>query len=84
MNALVITKKVINVIVTAGTGKIVNDIITNNTDPETVADKVTYTAGSYAIGGLVAAETAKYTDAKIDEMAEKWTEFKQKIRDAKN
>lgn len=68
-----IAKKVIHIIVTVGVGKIVGDVIKSNTNPESVTDKVTYTAGSYALGGLVAAETVKYADNKINEITAHWT-----------
>lgn len=64
-------KKTVNFVVAIGTGKIISDIIENNTNPETATDKVTYMAGSYALAGLVAHETSSYTDRKIDELVEK-------------
>lgn len=72
MTKLEIAKRAINIAVVIGTGKIVSQVVSNNTNPENVIDEITVTAGSLAIGGLVAAETAKYTDAKIDEIADWW------------
>lgn len=71
-----LAKRAINIAVTIGTGKIVGDIIKNNTnpDPDSLADKVTYRAGGMALGGVVAAETSKYTDAQVDEITAWWNE----------
>lgn len=69
VNKIVIAKKTISVIVTSGTGKIVSDIIKSNTTPsESTIDKVTYTVGAYALGAMIAAKTAEFTDAKVDEI----------------
>ncbi len=76
MNKLALTKKAVHLIVTVGTGKIVNDIVKYNTTPEGLADQVTYRAGSYALGGVVATQTADYTDRKIDEIAKLWSDIK--------
>ncbi len=69
MNKSLIAKRAISIVVTAGTGKIVGDIIKNNTSPsDSVTDKVTYTVGAYALGGMIAAKTAEYTDHVIDDI----------------
>lgn len=69
MNKTAIVKRTISLVVASGTGKIVGDIIKNNTaTPESVTDKVTYTVGAYALGGMIAAKTAEYTDARVDEI----------------
>lgn len=79
MNALVITKSVVTLIVGAGTTKIVGAIIQNNVSPEKVIDKVTIAAGTLALGGMAADASRKYTDSKIDEIANWYAEnFKKK------
>lgn len=72
MTKLEITKAAAKFIVGAGTSKIVSSIIQNNVSPETLTEKVTITAGSIALGSMVADITSKYTDAKIDEIAAWW------------
>lgn len=69
MNKLQIAKTVTSTIVGVGTAKIINTIIKNNVAPETVTDKVTVTAGTFILGGMVADISKRYTDAKIDEIA---------------
>lgn len=78
---LKIAKGVISLIVTSGTAKIVRDIIENNVDMETTTDKVKVAAGSFAIGGLVASETAKYTDQKIDECVEQYQKLRRSFQE---
>lgn len=73
MNKLDIAKRVASTIVGLGTTKIVNDVIRNNTDTETTADKVKVTAGALVIGSMAADATSSYTDQKIDEIAAWWT-----------
>lgn len=69
MTKLEIAKRATSFIVAAGTSKIVNSIIQNNTAPETVTDKVTITGASVVIGSMAADATSTYTGAKIDEIA---------------
>lgn len=75
-----VLKTAVRWIVLIGTGKIVTDIIQSNTEPEGMRDYVTYTAGGYALGGLVAVEAGKFTDQKIDDMAASWEASKRKNR----
>jgi len=65
---LSIAKMVIRWTVIGGTSKIVNGIVKNNTDPETLSEKVQIFAGSFAIGGMVANVVGDHTDEKVDEI----------------
>ena len=67
-----IAKNVVSFIVGAGTAKIVGQVIKNNTQPESMTDKVTMTAGAFVIGGMAAEATKKNTDQKIDELTMWW------------
>jgi hypothetical protein len=69
MNKLQITKTTVNIIVGAGTAKIVSSIISSHVIPITNIDKVTVLAASLALGSLVTDVTCHYTDAKIDQIA---------------
>lgn len=62
-------KFVASSVVGIGAGKIVGQIIKDNIKPETMVEKVTMTAATFAIGGLVAAAAKKYTSDQIDEVA---------------
>lgn len=73
MTKLEITKTAVSFVVGAGTSKIVVSIIKNNTQPENLTDTVTMTAGAIVLGTMVADVTKKYTDTKIDEIADWWT-----------
>lgn len=72
MTKIEIAKTLTSVVVGAGTTKIVAGIVRHNTDPETVADKVTILSGSFVLGSMVADATKKYTDARIDEVVDWW------------
>lgn len=72
MTKLELAKTAANIIVGAGTTKIVHQVIRNNTSPETVVDVATMMAGSFAIGGVVADASKSYTSAKIDKVAYWW------------
>lgn len=83
MNALSITKSAVSIVVGCGASKIISGIVKNNTDPTKFIDKVTIATGSYVLGAIVAEATKEWTDAKIDEIVEKWHEgvakFKSKV-----
>lgn len=63
-----IAKTVTNLVVGAGTTRIVTQIIKNNTDPQTVTDQVTMTAGAVVLGSMAADASKEYTSAKIDQI----------------
>jgi ABC-type arginine transport system ATPase subunit len=67
-----ITKRIVSIVVGLGTTKIVNDIVENNTDTETTADKVKVKASSLVIGAMAADATSEYTNRKIDEITAWW------------
>lgn len=69
MNKIALAKNAVSLIVGTGTAKIVSSIISNNTNPENVVDKVTMTSASLVLGAMVADVTKRYTDAKIDQIA---------------
>lgn len=55
------------------TTKVVKEIIQNNTDPTTIADKSAVIVGSYVLGAIVADASKKWTDAKLDSLIIWWT-----------
>lgn len=79
MNKLDIAKNVVKIVVCAGTTKIVSGIIANNTDPTKITDKVAIVSASFVLGSMAADAASKYTNAKIDELAE-WYETNIKDR----
>lgn len=74
MTKIELAKKAVSIVVSVGTGRIVGQVIKSNTHPENVVDIVTMSAGAYALGGLVGAETAKYTDGQIDAAVKWWND----------
>ena len=76
MNKLDIAKGATSMIVGMGVTRTVNGIVRTNVPIVTIIDKVTVTASTFVVGSMAAASTKKYTDAKIDEFAEKFEEFK--------
>jgi large-conductance mechanosensitive channel len=69
VKTLDIAKTAVSIVVGAGTNKIISAIVDNNTEPESVRDKVAIKAGTITVSAMVAAKTKEYTDAKIDEAA---------------
>ena len=76
MNKLDIAKAATSLIVGMGVSRTVNGIVRTNVPIVTIIDKVTVSASTFVVGSMAAASTKKYTDAKIDEFAEKFEEFK--------
>lgn len=81
MNKLDIAKAATSFVVGMGVSRTVNGIVQTNVPLTTIIDKVTVTASTFVVGSMAAASTKKYTDAKIDEFAEKFEEFKKKNND---
>ena len=76
MNKLDIVKAATSFVVGMGTTRTVNGIVRTNVPLETIIDKVAVSASTFVVGSMAAASTKKYTDARIDEFAEKFEEFK--------
>lgn len=72
MTKLDITKSAVKFIVGSGTAKIIHGIVRNNTSSESITDTVTITGGAVVLGMMVGDLAGKYTDAKIDEIADWW------------
>jgi hypothetical protein len=63
MSLIPIAKLAVHAVTTISVGKVVNDIIKNNTSVETAVDAVKVAAGSLVIGSIVGeAATAHVTD----------------------
>lgn len=69
MTKLDIAKRVTSFIVGVGVTKIVQGVVSNNTDPEKVTDQVAIVAGAMVLGSMTSDMTRKYTDARIDELS---------------
>lgn len=76
MNKLDIAKGATSLIVGMGVSRTVNGIVQTNVPVVSIIDKVTVAASTFVVGSMAAVSTKKYTDAKIDEFAEKFEEFK--------
>lgn len=68
MTKLDIAKRATSFIVGVGVTKVVHAICQNNTQPQTITEKVTVGAAGVVIGMIATDVTRKYTDAKIDEL----------------
>lgn len=73
-----IAKTAVNFIVGGGVTKIVNDVIANNTDPETTKEKIEVAAGSLVLATMIVGRTSEYTNARMDEAALWLTKLKDK------
>lgn len=67
-----VAKNVVSFAVGMGTGKVVREIIKNNTEPDKVVDKAAVVVASYVLGAIVADIAKAWTDAKIDEIVFWW------------
>jgi hypothetical protein len=67
-----VVKFATNLVVGAGTTKIVHAIISNNVQPENIIDKVVIYAGTAALTGLSVQRSKEFTGAKIDEYVSEW------------
>lgn len=67
-----IAKAAVGWIVAGGTTLIVKGFIENNTNPDTLMQKVSVTAASVVIGGMAKDATRKYTDEQIDKLIAAW------------
>lgn len=79
-NVVNVAKLAVSTTVGIGTSRIVKAIITNNvsTDAMGVVEETTTIAASYVLGAMVADATKKYTDAKVDAIANWVTEKRNK------
>lgn len=72
-----LTKFAAKTVVGFGVGKIAGDIIKNNTRvPVTKIDKITITAGAFAIGMMASDAVEDYVTAYIDKLITEWNEFR--------
>lgn len=60
-------------------GAVIKTIIRNNAIPETTLQSAEVFVASYAIGGMVAKAACGYTDQKVDELADKIQQAKDRI-----
>lgn len=84
MTALAVTKFCARTVVGIGVGKIVREIVANNiNDPESLVNKVTVGAGAVVLGSMVASASSDHVEAKIDEIAQAFRNFKEKTKETK-
>ena len=65
-----IAKKAVSLVVSIGVTKIVSGIVQNNTSPDRVTDKVAIVTASFVLGTMAADASKKYTDTKVEEIAD--------------
>lgn len=70
MTKLDVTKIVVTTIVGFGASKIASSICLNNTQPDNIPDKVMIHSAAFVVGMMASEVTRKYTNAKIDEIAD--------------
>jgi hypothetical protein len=72
LDAVSITKSVVNLATGIGTSKVVNDIIQNNTTVESKPDAWKVWLGSAVIGSMAADSCSKHVNAKLDKATDWW------------
>jgi len=70
MSKLSLIKSAANIVVGSSVAKVVNDVIKNNTDAETVADQAKIAVGSVVLGCMVADHAKAYVHKPIDAIAQ--------------
>jgi hypothetical protein len=65
-NTLPAARLAIHVIASLGVSKVINDVISNNTNVVTSADAVKVWTGSIVLGSLIAEHASKHVDARVN------------------
>jgi hypothetical protein len=68
MDKIKLAKGIASLVVGSSSGYVVAQVIKNNTDPETVIDKIKLVSGTFVLGSMVSDLSKDYTDTKIDEL----------------
>lgn len=69
---LQVVKKAVNLVVGWSAARVVQTVIQNNYVVETPADHIAVTTGSYVLGAMVGDLSSRYSDAKIEQIADWW------------
>lgn len=67
-----IAKVAVSFVVGGTTAKVVKEIIKNNTNPDTAADKAAVVVASYVLGAIAADASKTWSDAQIDKLITWW------------
>lgn len=78
MSKLSLVKNIISITTGLSTGYCVNQVITNNVQPETGAEVAKAMIGTAAISSLVVAHTREHVSTMVDEMVDFYNELKTK------
>lgn len=65
-NARIITKKVVNIVVTTTVGFTAANAVASSTNPTTKIQKIEVVIGSYILASLITEKTSEWTDKKVD------------------
>lgn len=76
VDKLALSKMAINFAAGAGVSKVVNDIIKNNTEVETVKDALEVAIGSLVLGSMAADAGSKHVNTKVDAIVAWWGQRK--------
>jgi hypothetical protein len=73
-----IIKPVVNIVASAGVGKVVSEIIKNNISLTSVSKlgKARIYIGSFVIGSMIEASVSKHVEERIDKMQSDWETVK--------
>jgi hypothetical protein len=82
MNPFSIAKSVISVGALIGVGKVINDVIANNTNVVTKADALKVATGSLLISGLVVDTATERMHGRVDQL-QNWLEKKKEEKNSK-
>lgn len=83
MNKIDIVKKIVSVVVGAGTAQIVKGFIQNNTNPEGVKDHLAIASAAVVLGSMATEATSRHTGKMIDEAVAQASDLIKKFKDAK-
>ena len=74
-------KNIVNLLVGAGTWKVVSDSIDAQIEAESNSEKLYYSIGSVAIAGVVCEATSNYTDRAVDNFFDRIDQMKDSTPD---
>lgn len=60
----------ISLIASFSAGRVIGQVIKNNTVREKTIDKIAFPIGTYVLGAMIGAQVTKHVEAKIDQIAE--------------
>ena len=79
MSALTLVKAGVHIVSALGVGKVLSDVVRNNTNVVTTADKVLVNAGSLVLGSMIVEKAATHVTETLDNFTRIGTQVKEEL-----